>query len=119
MSSVPPSSSTPPGMSVSGIPAAERGSREIKLVSHSPIFYWWPIWLLGYIMAFITYTEGHRLAILPSNENVKIEVTEWQGEGQEKAPAAYRVDIKGSTSSLNRAVGFEKKKDLPETPPGF
>ena len=51
------------------IPVAH-GPREIKLVSHSPIFYWWPIWLLGYIMAIITWADGTRLAILPANTDV-------------------------------------------------
>src|SRR4051794_57918 len=41
------------------------GRREIKLVSHSTIFYWWPIWLLGYVFALITYFDDSRFAIVP------------------------------------------------------
>jgi hypothetical protein len=44
--------------------------REIKLVSHSTIFYWWPIWVLGYVLALITYFEDHRLAIVPMDTRV-------------------------------------------------
>jgi len=30
----------------------------VNVYSHSPIFYWWPVWFVGYIMAFLTYTQG-------------------------------------------------------------
>src|SRR5262249_5141254 len=36
-----------------------------KLYSHSPIFYWWPVWLVGYLMALLTYLDGGRLAVVP------------------------------------------------------
>jgi hypothetical protein len=39
--------------------------QEIKLVSHSQLFYWWPVWFLAFIMAGWTYLEDHRLAIVP------------------------------------------------------
>jgi hypothetical protein len=44
------------------VPAAKR---EITLISHSMLFYWWPIWLLGFALALVTYFEDHRLAIVP------------------------------------------------------
>ncbi len=39
---------------------------EIRIYSHSTIFYWWPVWVVGYIMAAITYAEGSRAAIVPA-----------------------------------------------------
>src|SRR5205807_1991235 len=27
---------------------------EIVIISHSPLFYWWPVWFFGYVMALIT-----------------------------------------------------------------
>lgn len=77
MSSAPPPSSAPPGTSAAGLsqaPGVAHGPREIKLVSHSPIFYWWPIWLLGYVMALITFFENHRVAILPAAVEVQKDV---------------------------------------------
>jgi hypothetical protein len=38
---------------------------EVRLYSHSPIFYWWPVWLVGFLMAFLTYLDGGRLAVVP------------------------------------------------------
>jgi hypothetical protein len=66
MSTVPTSGATSP----TPPPAAPR-KREIKLISHSMLFYWWPIWVIGFAMAGITYVEDHRLAILPSHTIVQ------------------------------------------------
>jgi hypothetical protein len=38
---------------------------EIRIYSHSTIFYWWPVWVVGFVMAAITYAEGSRAAIVP------------------------------------------------------
>jgi hypothetical protein len=44
---------------------AARGPEEIKLYSHSIIFYWWPVWLVGYLMALLTYLDGGRMVVVP------------------------------------------------------
>ena len=36
---------------------------EIRIYSRSNIFFWWPPWLTGYILAAITYLGGQRLAL--------------------------------------------------------
>lgn len=33
-------------------------TREIVVYSHSALIYWWPVWVLGYILAVVTYFEG-------------------------------------------------------------
>jgi hypothetical protein len=45
--------------------AAISGPKDIKLYSHSTIFYWWPVWLVGYAMAFLTYLDGGLMAVVP------------------------------------------------------
>jgi hypothetical protein len=42
----------------------ERTQSDIKIYSHSPILYWWPVWLVGFLMAFLTYLDGSRLAVM-------------------------------------------------------
>ena len=71
--------------------------KEIKLVSHSPIFYWWPIWFLGYIMALITLTENHRLAIVP--EHTKIVAI----HGDDAKLKGYQLTTDGTTANLEKA----------------
>lgn len=31
---------------------------ELRIYSHSTFFYWWPVWLTGYIMALVTRLDG-------------------------------------------------------------
>jgi hypothetical protein len=42
---------------------AEEVQPEIVLVSHSPLFYWWPVWVVGYLMALLTWTSGQEVQV--------------------------------------------------------
>ena len=58
--------STAPALSA--IPAPTRPGPtqpEIKICSHSPILYWWPVWVVGFIMALVTLIDGGRMAYAP------------------------------------------------------
>lgn len=68
-------STTPPsvGGAPSGVAPAKPRPTEVKLISHSNLFYWWPVWALAFFMAIWTWVEDHRLAILPSGAKVKNE----------------------------------------------
>jgi hypothetical protein len=43
---------------------------EIVIISHSPLFYWWPVWFFGYVIAAITYFEDTHAAFVPHNTDV-------------------------------------------------
>jgi hypothetical protein len=43
----------------------------ITTISHTGLIYWWPVWLVGFILAGLTYAEGARLAVLPPGTTVK------------------------------------------------
>jgi hypothetical protein len=36
---------------------------EVRLYSHSSLFYWWPVWLIGYIFALLSYLQGQKVTI--------------------------------------------------------
>jgi hypothetical protein len=36
---------------------------ELRIYSRSSIFFWWPVWLTGYILAAITYFSGETLSL--------------------------------------------------------
>jgi hypothetical protein len=55
------SNADPPALS----PADER-EEQVKIISHSDLFYWWPVWVVGYLMAALTYWDGHLMAIVPN-----------------------------------------------------
>ncbi len=43
----------------------EHKHAEIRLYSHSDIFYWWPVWTLGFFLAFLTYVNGGYMVVVP------------------------------------------------------
>src|SRR5262245_12600453 len=45
---------------------------EIKIVQHSQLFYWWPVWVVGFLLALISWFGGGRLAVLPHNAEIKL-----------------------------------------------
>ncbi|HEV3385279.1 MAG TPA: hypothetical protein VG097_10700 [Gemmata sp.] len=85
----PPSSPLPP--------LAPPQRKEITLISHSMLFYWWPIWVLGYVMALITYFDNERLAIIPPDAKLT------QVEKDEKT-TVYRLAVTKPTHSLAEAA---------------
>jgi hypothetical protein len=44
---------------------AEIPPKEIVIISHSTIFYWWPVWVVGFLMAAFTYLSGYVMALVP------------------------------------------------------
>jgi hypothetical protein len=44
-------------------PSTDRN--EITIVSHSNLFYWWPVWAVGFLMAILTAIDGHRMVTVP------------------------------------------------------
>jgi hypothetical protein len=46
-------------------PVADERPLQVVVVSHSPLFYWWPVWLIGFLMAGISYWQGYQVAFVP------------------------------------------------------
>ncbi len=42
-----------------------RAPAEIKIISHSNIFYWWPAWAAGFAVAMMSYLQGRDVAVIP------------------------------------------------------
>ena len=114
MSTVPP---PPPAgtLPLAGAPAPQiPHKREITLISHSMLFYWWPIWLLGSVMALVTYFEDHRLAVVPAGTTVT-EQKDDKGnvKKDDKGNTYYEVGIPGSNTTKSLAEAAEKSKPVP------
>jgi lysylphosphatidylglycerol synthetase-like protein (DUF2156 family) len=52
---------SPPPVRV--VPPAQE---EVRVYSHSSIFYWWPVWAVGLLMGLLTLLDGHVMAVVPS-----------------------------------------------------
>lgn len=38
---------------------------------HSNLFYWWPVWVVSFLLAGITYMEGNQMAVVPDGTVLK------------------------------------------------
>lgn len=55
-------------------PPATEPPREVIIYGHTALFYWWPVWVLGYIFAIATWIHDTRVAIVPANSDYRREV---------------------------------------------
>ncbi len=44
--------------------------REVHIVAHSMLFYWWPVWAVGLLLAGLSGLSGYCLAIVPAGTQV-------------------------------------------------
>jgi len=62
----------------SGAPKLD-AEKDLVIYSHSPLFYWWPVWAVGFILALMTLIDGGRMAIVPhdteARRNWRIEIS--------------------------------------------
>jgi hypothetical protein len=38
---------------------------EVVIIGHSPLFYWWPVWAVGFLAAALSYWRGDQVAFVP------------------------------------------------------
>jgi hypothetical protein len=53
------------------VPLATRPADEITVVSHSNLFYWWPVWALAFLLAALTWWDGTVLAVVPKDSEAR------------------------------------------------
>jgi len=91
MSSVPPTippappPTTPPPL----VGPARELPNEITIVSHSNLFYWWPVWAVGFVLSILTYFSGYVVALVPT-------------ENSRRIPAAQSWDVKIDGTMVQR-----------------
>lgn len=59
-------------------PVSTSNNRQITIVSHSTLFYWWPVWALGFLMGIISVFSPSKMAVVPDGtramRNVEVPV---------------------------------------------
>ena len=125
MSTVPPPPTFPPTqppqslLLTNGPPSSDSPNRssEIKLISHSMLFYWWPVWAIAFALAIVTWMDATRMAIVPSGTEVK-----WakDAEGNHTNQVTLTLPNNKATQSLAAASGInESNTARAETYPAF
>jgi hypothetical protein len=68
-------------------PTVDNRPEKLVLISHSPLFYWWPVWAVGFLMALLTYLQGDLVAFVPPGTEAQRGVM----IGEEKKPREAMV----------------------------
>jgi hypothetical protein len=75
-------------------PPPEPQKREIRIVSHCGLFYWWPVWLVGFIMGIISLASGYRMVAVPAGTTALPEHASVKVEPKKKGdPTEVKVDV--------------------------
>jgi hypothetical protein len=95
----------PTAASAPAAPPAPR-QREIRVVSHCGLFYWWPVWLVGFIMWIITMFSGHRLAVVPhGTASIKEAVERAPTDREKEIAKAKKIDPNTKRDALVFPLG--------------
>src|SRR5260370_40396261 len=75
---------------------AEPEENELTIVSHSNLFYWWPVWAVSFILGVLTMFENHVMAVVPGDAKIahRATVELASGDTKPKQLVTYRVDPK-------------------------
>src|SRR5262245_35154615 len=112
-------------------PAAPAAATELTVISHSSLFYWWPVWAVGFLLGVLTLLEKDhpRMAVVPEKTTVQRNVTgelsepkgnqtiktEWKEGGNEVdvlvMPTKSLVDAKGDPLENPLKLHMTRKKD--------
>jgi hypothetical protein len=47
-------------------PASPPANREITIISHSTLFYWWPVWAVGFLLGIVSVFSSWRMVTVPN-----------------------------------------------------
>lgn len=85
-------------------------SDEITVISHSNLFYWWPIWALGYLFGLITYFSGYYMAVVPHHtlpvENAAVTYVDQKDKEAKQTVDGRDVLVLPKNDKLNDSDGM-------------
>jgi hypothetical protein len=118
MSSVPPTippappPTTPPPL----LGPAPQLPNEITIVSHSNLFYWWPVWAVGFVLSILTYFSGYVVALVPTKHDTSTPVakSDWKLEDGSTREGILIEPIPYKKEKADRQL--PRKIDKPEEP---
>lgn len=82
-------------------PKSDDAPSSIRIVSHCTLFYWWPVWAIGFIMAAITYLQSPGMVVVGRGAEF-FEEAEVRAGGQTLEKRAAVVFAAGKNASAVR-----------------
>jgi hypothetical protein len=83
--------------------------KEIVIYSHSSLFYWWPVWFAGFIMALVSFFSHQVMAVVPEGTTAQLRELPL-AEGGNKTRAILIVP-EGKEKELRDPVNPDKLRE--------
>jgi len=110
------SAATPPSTAPAHhhAPPARKEPNELTIISHSNLFYWWPVWAFGFLMAIITWAQGDVMAVVPTDSEAFPDGIAKKGSTDYTDPESVEVqfpkkDNEGNVVKQDGSPVIEKK----------
>src|SRR5262245_26853925 len=85
-------------------PAQKHAPNQVKIYSHSSLFYWWPVWAVGFILGLLTLTEKTRMVVVPADAEAK---RHWKVETEQA-----KTETRGGTTVLIKSAKIEDREGV-------
>jgi hypothetical protein len=113
-SNPPPGSAPPPAAPSMASPPRER---QIVVVSHCGLFYWWPVWAVGFLMFLISMISGQYMVTVPAGTTAKRGEITLTVEGKKKGETIEKkVDVLVLPAAHPTLPDDPAHETLPEQP---
>jgi len=88
----------------------------LMIYTYSPVFYWWPVWLVGFVFSLITYLDDSRVIWIDAHADTsRVEQLEPRVEQSESSDAELANDNNDADSKGN--ASFRKTETEQNQPP--
>jgi len=77
---------------------------------HSNLLYWWPVWVVSFVLAALTYVEGNQMAVVPGGTDIQYDRAVEGVDGRRDvlvAPAGQKIRLareEGQTATPGMSV---------------
>jgi hypothetical protein len=81
--------------------ASASDSEELKVVQHSQLFYWWPVWAAGFILFLVSLTSGEHMALVPKGTKIARTADGYALQVKDDKPPEKIKDLKPSDDPID------------------
>jgi hypothetical protein len=64
-------------------PTTPTNNRQLTIISHCTLFYWWPVWAVGFLLGILSLVWGEKMALVPDGtraaRNVEVPIIDKDG----------------------------------------
>src|SRR5262249_6847420 len=86
-------------------PAAPPREREIRIISHCSLFYWWPVWAISLILFLITAATGEYMVTVPPGTTA---VKAWKDDDKGVKRDVYLLPVPDPNTKKTTLLPIDK-----------